>query len=221
MADAPSVHGYATAPEGSANIEVGPEWQRPGRRLLEEFQKHSVANIGDALGRLGMPDGGITPLWDGCRSVGSALTVLTVAGDDLAVIDAVPHIRPGDLLVINAFGYAGRAVMGDILAQYFSSRGAVGAIVDGAVRDQDEIRQQGFPVWSRSVTPAGPWKNGPGAVGLPVAIGGVVVNPGDIVVADSDGIAAVPLTKAQNVVAELTRVVESEQRMRNRDKQTP
>ncbi|MDO0931225.1 RraA family protein [Streptomyces sp. DG2A-72] len=127
--------------------------------MLEEFQRHSVANIGDALGRLGMPDGGLTPVWEGCcRAVGSALTVLTGAGDDLAVIDAVAHIEPGDFLVINGFGYAGRAVMGDILAQYFSSRGAVGAIVDGAVRDRDEIRRQGFPVWSRSVTPAGPWK---------------------------------------------------------------
>jgi regulator of RNase E activity RraA len=221
MADAPPVSGYATAPEGSVNIEVGPRWQRPDRRLLEEFQNQSVANIGDALGRLGMPDGGITPLWDGCRAAGSALTVLTVAGDDLAVIDAVAHIQPGDLLVINAFGYTGRAVMGDILARYFSSRGAVGAIVDGAVRDRDEIRQQGFPVWSRSVTPAGPWKNGPGAVGLPVAIGGVVINPGDIVVADPDGIVAVPLTKAQNVAAELPRVAEFEQRARNQGRQTP
>ncbi|WNM31965.1 RraA family protein [Streptomyces sp. Li-HN-5-11] len=215
MAEAASAHGYATAPEGSANIEVGPEWQRPDRSLLEEFQKHSVANTGDALGRLGMPDGGITSLWDGCRAVGSALTVLTVAGDDLAVIDALAHIRPGDFLVINGFGYTGRAVMGDILAQYFSERGAVGAIVDGAVRDRDEIRQQGFPVWSRSVTPAGPWKNGPGAVGLPVAIGGVVINAGDIVVADSDGIVAVPLRKARDVAAELSRVVEFEQRMRS------
>ncbi|MEU0108850.1 RraA family protein [Streptomyces sp. NPDC006129] len=205
---------YAPTSAGSPNIEVAPKWQRPDRELLEEFQRHSVANIGDALGRLGMPDGGITPIWDGCRAVGSALTVLTVAGDDLAVIDAVAHIEPGDFLVINGFGYAGRAVMGDILAQYFSSRGAVGAIVDGAVRDRDEIRQQRFPVWARTVTPAGPWKNGPGAVGTPVAIGGVVINPGDIVVADSDGVVAVPLRKARDIVAELARIADSEQSMR-------
>ena len=116
---------YAPTSAGSPNIEVGPKWQRPDAELLAQFQRHSVANIGDALGRLGMPDGGIAPLWDGCRAVGSALTVLTVAGDDLAVIDAVAHIESGDFLVINGFGYTGRAVMGDILAQYFSSRGAV------------------------------------------------------------------------------------------------
>ncbi|MDX3229956.1 RraA family protein [Streptomyces sp. ME19-01-6] len=189
--------------------------------MLAQFQRHSVANIGDALGRLGMPDGGITPLWEGCRAVGSALTVLTVAGDDLAVIDAVAHIEPDDFLVINGFGYPGRAVMGDILSQYFSSRGAVGAIVDGAVRDRDEIRQQQFPVWSRSVTPAGPWKHGPGAVGTPVAIGGVVINPGDVVVADADGVVALPLKKAHEIAAELARIAESEQGMRTQAKQAP
>lgn len=212
---------YAPTSAGSPNIEVGPKWQRPDGELLAQFQRHSVANIGDALGRLGMPDGGITPLWDGCRAVGSALTVLTVAGDDLAVIDAVAHIEPGDFLVINGFGYPGRAVMGDILTRYFSSRGAVGAIVDGAVRDRDEIRQQQFPVWSRSVTPAGPWKHGPGAVGTPVAIGGVVINPGDVVVADSDGIVAVPLKKAHDIAAELAQIAESEQGMRTQAKQAP
>ncbi|KMS73383.1 aldolase [Streptomyces viridochromogenes] len=212
---------YSPTSAGSPNIEVGPAWQRPDSELLAEFRRHSVANIGDALGRLGMPDGGITPIWDGCRAVGCALTVLTVAGDDLAVIDAVAHIEPGDFLVINGFGYPGRAVMGDILAQYFSSRGAVGAIVDGAVRDRDEIRQQGFPVWSRTVTPAGPWKNGPGALGTPVAIGGVVITPGDIIAADSDGIVAVPLGKARDIAADLARIVESEQAMRSQAKQAP
>ncbi|KOG24353.1 RraA family protein [Streptomyces viridochromogenes] len=212
---------YSPTSAGSPNIEVGPAWQRPDSELLAEFRRHSVANIGDALGRLGMPDGGITPIWDGCRAVGSALTVLTVAGDDLAVIDAVAHIEPGDFLVINGFGYPGRAVMGDILAQYFSSRGAVGAIVDGAVRDRDEIRQQGFPVWSRTVTPAGPWKNGPGALGTPVAIGGVVITPGDIIAADSDGIVAVPLGKARDIAADLARIAESEQAMRSQAKQAP
>jgi regulator of RNase E activity RraA len=213
MADVPVAGGYTTTPDSSVTIEVGPVWRRPGENLLDQFRRSSVANVGDALGRLGMPDGGILPIWDGCRAVGSALTVLTVAGDDLAVIEAIAHIEAGDFLVINGFGYAGRAVMGDILAQCFSSNGAVGAIVDGAVRDRDEIRRQHFPVWARAVTPAGPWKNGPGAIGKPVAIGGVVINPGDIIVADSDGVVAVPLDKAKDVAAELSHVVEFENRM--------
>jgi len=213
MAADTSVNSYAPSAGGSANIEIGPPRERPDAALLAAIGRHPVANIGDALGRLGMPDGGITALWDGCRAVGTALTVLTVAGDDLAVIDAVSHIQPSDFVVINAFGYPGRAVMGGILARYFASRGAVGAIVDGAVRDRGEIRQQGFPVWSRAVVPAGPWKNGPGAIGTPVAIGGVVISPGDIVVADPDGIVTVPLAKAQDVCAELARIAEHEESM--------
>ena len=207
---------YAAATSGSppGKVEVGRPWQRPEMSLLDEFGKYAVANVGDAQGRLGMPDGGISPIWDGCRAVGSALTVLTVAGDDLAVIEAVSHVEVGDFVVINGFGYQGRALMGDILAQYFKSRGAVGAIVDGAVRDRDEIRKQGFPVWSRAVVPAGPWKNGPGAVGQPVAIGGVVINPGDIVVADGDGVVAVPLSRAAEIAAQLSQVATLEDDMR-------
>jgi regulator of RNase E activity RraA len=213
--------GYDRDPNSSSPVEIAPAWQRPDRALLEELGKYPVANIGDAHGRLGMPDGGLTPVWEGCRAVGSALTVLTVAGDDLAVIEAVPHIQEGDLVVINGFGYQGRALMGDILAAYFLSRGAVGAVVDGAVRDRDELRRQGFPVWSRWVTPAGPWKNGPGAVGTPVAVGGVVINAGDIVAADSDGIVAVPLQRAPQVAHELARVADRENQMRLEAKATP
>lgn len=213
MADVSAPGGYSTTTEGSARIEVGPVWRRPSQSLLDRFRKSSVANVGDALGRLGMPDGGILPIWDGCRAVGSALTVLTVAGDDLAVIEAIAHIETGDFLVINGFGYAGRAVMGDILAHCFVSNGAVGAIVDGAVRDRDEIRRLEFPVWARAVTPAGPWKNGPGAIGRPVAIGGVVINPGDIIVADSDGVVAIPLERAEDIAAELVKIAEFEDRM--------
>jgi regulator of RNase E activity RraA len=208
---------YTTSREyadGPTNIDFGEAWQRPEGDLLEAFGSCPAANVGDALGRLGMPDGGLAPIWDGCCAVGSALTVLTVAGDDLAVIEAVARTEPGDFLVINGFGYQGRAVMGDILARLFLSRGAVGAIVDGAVRDRDEIRRLGFPVWSRALTPAGPWKNGPGAVGTPVAVGGVVINPGDIVVADSDGIAVVPRRRAHDIAADLTQVAEAESQMR-------
>lgn len=213
MAHVPVAGGYSTTPDSAAKIEIGPVWRRPGQNLLDQFRRSSAANVGDACGRLGMPDGGILPIWDGCRAVGSAFTVLTVAGDDLAVIEAIAHIEAGDFLVINGFGYAGRAVMGDILAQCFSSNGAVGAIVDGAVRDRDEIRRQNFPVWARAVTPAGPWKNGPGAIGKPVAVGGVVISPGDIIVADADGIVAVPLDRAQDVAAELSSIAEFEERM--------
>ncbi|SKB00229.1 Regulator of RNase E activity RraA [Agreia bicolorata] len=184
----------------SSNVRVHTGWQRPTAAVLKAFSGFQVANIGDAMERLGFTDGGISGIWSGARAVGSALPVLTVAGDNRAVIEALDHIQPGDLLAINAFGFSGRAIIGDNLAQRFDVLGATGAIVDGYVRDKVIIERLGFPVFARGLTPAGPFKNGPGTIGEAVAIGGVVVNPGDIIAADEDGIIVVPLHRADEVI---------------------
>jgi len=189
------------------NVRIAPAWRRADGMVLERLREHSVANLGDALDRLNIVDGGIAPIWHGAKAVGSALPVLTVAGDNRAVIDALAHIQRDDFVVVNAFGYDGRAIMGDNLAQRFEVFGAVGAIVDGYVRDRDIIEGLRFPVFARGLTPAGPWKNGPGAIGEPVAIGGVVVNPGDIVAADSDGVIVIPQARGPEVLAAVERIV--------------
>lgn len=192
------------------NVRVTSDWNRVDVAVLEELRAHSVANLGDALDRLNIVDGGISAIWSGAKAVGTALPVMTVAGDNKAVITALDHIRPGDILVINAFGYDGRAIIGDNLAQRFEVFGAVGAVVDGYVRDRNIIEQLGFPVFARGVTPAGPWKNGPGAIGEPVAIGGIVVNPGDIVAADDDGIIVIPPRRAEEALSSVKQIVELE-----------
>ncbi|MBC3193414.1 RraA family protein [Pseudonocardia sp. C8] len=190
------------------NVRVAPGWDRVEPNVLDRLRTHSAANLGDALDRLNIVDGGIAPIWPGARAVGTALPVLTVAGDNRAVIDALDHIRPGDLVVINALGYDGRAIIGDNLAQRFAAFGATGAVVDGYVRDRAIIERLGVPVFARGLTPAGPFKNGPGTIGEPVAIGGVVVHPGDVVVADDDGVIVIPphrieeaLTGVEDIVA--------------------
>jgi regulator of RNase E activity RraA len=192
------------------NIRVATGWNRPDESVLERLRSHSVANLGDALDRLNILDGGIVPIWPGAKAVGVALPVLTVAGDNKAVIAALDHIQPGDFLVVNAFGYAGRAIIGDNLAQRFDLFGAVGAIVDGYVRDRDIIEELRFPVFARGLTPAGPFKNGPGAIGEAVAIGGVVIHPGDIVAADSDGVIVIPPHRIDEVLEAVSAIVELE-----------
>ncbi|MFF3371697.1 RraA family protein [Streptomyces sp. NPDC002680] len=192
------------------NVRVTTEWDRVGRHVLDQFREHSVANLGDALDRLNIVDGGIAPIWNGARAVGAALPVLTVAGDNKAVIAALEHIRPGDILVINAFGYEGRAIVGDNLAQRFDVYGAVGAVIDGYARDGAIIEKLGVPVFARGLTPAGPFKNGPGTIGEPVAIGGVVVNPGDIVAADADGVIVIPPHRAEEALAAVKEIVARE-----------
>lgn len=192
------------------NVRVHAGWERVDRQVLDQFREHSVANLGDALDRLNIVDGGIAPVWNGARAVGTALPVLTVAGDNKAVIAALEHIRPGDILVINAFGFEGRAIIGDNLAQRFDVFGAVGAVVDGYVRDGAIIEQLGVPVFARGLTPAGPFKNGPGTIGESVAIGGVVVNPGDIVVADADGVIVIPPHRAEEALVAVKEIVARE-----------
>ncbi|MCX5600304.1 RraA family protein [Streptomyces phaeochromogenes] len=192
------------------NVRVAPAWDRPDQQVLQRFREHSVANLGDALDRLNIVDGGISPVWHGAKAVGTALPVLTVAGDNKAVIAALDHIRPGDILVINAFGYDGRAIIGDNLAQRFDVFGAVGAVVDGYVRDGAIVEKLGVPVFARGLTPAGPFKNGPGTIGEPVALGGVVVNPGDIVVADDDGVIVIPPHRAEEALTAVEAIVARE-----------
>lgn len=192
------------------NVRVNTAWERVDGHVLDQFRNHSVANLGDALDRLNIVDGGIAPIWNGAKAVGTALPVLTVAGDNKAVIAALEHIRPGDILVINAFGYDGRAIIGDNLAQRFAAYGAAGAIIDGYVRDAAIIEELGIPVFARGLTPAGPFKNGPGTIGESVAIGGVVVNPGDIIAADGDGVIVIPPHRADEALKSVSEIVARE-----------
>ncbi|GGN23241.1 RraA family protein [Streptomyces fuscichromogenes] len=192
------------------NVRVSSPWHRVDEETLDRFRTHSVANLGDALDRLNIVDGGIAPIWRGAKAVGTALPIMTIAGDNKAVIAALDHIRPGDLVVINAFGYDGRAIIGDNLAQRFAAFGATGAVVDGYVRDAAIIEELGVPVFARGLTPAGPFKNGPGSIGEAVAVGGVVVHPGDIVVADGDGVIVIPPHRVQEALASVEEIVARE-----------
>lgn len=170
--------------------------------VREAYSSVPVANIGDARDRMGMVDGGISPLWPNARAVGWARTVWTTAGDNLALREALETVQPGDFLVVNGQGHTDRALMGELMAERARKRGAVGIVADAALRDRSDLEEMGFPAWARAVNPAGPYKNGPGQKDVPVAVGGVVVRPGDLVVADDDGVVVVP---AEEVAATLLR----------------
>jgi RraA family protein len=164
--------------------------------LLEAYQGLAVANIGDARNRMGMVDSGIHSLWKGAKAVGRARTVWVREGDNKAIHEVINHVQPGDIIVINGQGDTNRALIGELITEKLLVRGAVGMIIDGAARDVDVLEEIGFGVWARAVNPAGPYKNGPGQINIPVAIGGVVVNPGDIICADSDGVIVIPAAEA-------------------------
>lgn len=121
---------------------------------------------------------------------GTAVTVKTRGGDNFTMMRAFEFCRPGDVLVIDAGGDVTNAVIGGILSFYAAIIGTVGVVLDGAIRDVAEIRERDYPVYARGVNHRGPYKDGPGEINVPVSVGGMVVNPGDIVVGDQDGLMA-------------------------------
>ncbi|MCU5774835.1 RraA family protein [Erwiniaceae bacterium BAC15a-03b] len=197
----------------TADIRISPLWNRPDKKWLSAFAAFPVANIGDAMERLSMCDAGIAPLNSGASFVGFAFPVLVTAGDNAAVIKALDYIQPGDVMMINGQGYIDRALVGEQLTQRFQHAGATAQVIDGAVRDRKVIESTGLATWCRGITPAGPYKNGPGVIGEPVAIGGVVCCAGDIVVGDDDGIIIIPFWRAETVLEAVREVARHEAEM--------
>ncbi|MFM0752170.1 RraA family protein [Paraburkholderia strydomiana] len=131
---------------------------------------------------------------------GTAVTVHTRPGDNLAIHRAFDFCRPGDVLVIDGAGDLTQALMGEIMASFAQSLGVEGLVIDGAIRDVGALGQRDFPVYARGVTHRGPYKNGPGEINVPVTVGGMVVHPGDIIVGDEDGLLAIAPADAEAVI---------------------
>jgi regulator of RNase E activity RraA len=138
---------------------------------------------------------------------GTAVTARSRGGDNLTYLRALEFCRPGDVLVVDAGGDPCNAVVGGILTYYAATIGLAGVVIDGAIRDVAEIRSKEFPVYARSVTHRGPYKDGPGEINVPITVGGMVINPGDIVVGDQDGLLAIPQDGGVQELIEKARAV--------------
>lgn len=169
--------------------------------LLGAFATAPTAVISDNLDRLpGMV--GLRPFHRMERQmVGRALTVRVPAGDNLYIHKALGIARPGDVVVIDAGGATDRAVIGGIMMEIAQSRQLAGYVIDGAIRDLRDISSNDFPVYARGVIHRGPYKHGPGAMNVPVTVGGQVVQPGDIVVGDEDGVVSFSPAIAEDLLA--------------------
>ncbi len=157
--------------------------------------------IGDALERLDAING-LTRYdgWGGCM-VGPALTVKTREGDNLAILRAIELAQPGDVLLVDGAGSLCRGIVGDLARAFAMSRGIVGFLIEGAIRDVAVFRTaEPFSCFARGVSPNGPFKDGPGRINVPIAIGGQVVLPGDIVVADDDGVVSFASSRVREVI---------------------
>jgi RraA family protein len=196
----------------SADLHPGPGFRvrmvapRLPAELVQAFARFATPDISDQLNRLYAVDSRIGQLSGPADRalVGSACTVRTYPGDNLMVHKTLDIAQPGDVVVVGAGGSSSNAVFGDIVAAKAQHRGIGGFIVDGYIRDLPAVRSLGFPVWAIGTTPVGPLHRGPGEINYPVACGGVVVNPGDVIVADAAGVVVVPRTIAADLLERLT-----------------
>jgi 4-hydroxy-4-methyl-2-oxoglutarate aldolase len=172
---------------------------RPAPALLEAFREVSTAALSDAMGRHGAVSSKIRPIYEGIRMVGSALTVLCFPGDNIMTHKALQMVAPGDVLVIDDGDYD-TGCFGHRSALLARSRGGVGVVASGSVRDVAMLRRDRFPTFCRGVSPRAPQKNVAGSINVPVHIGGIVICPGDVVVGDDDGVVVVPLAVAGDIL---------------------
>ena len=196
----------------SIGFRITTDFQRPGRSLVEGFKGLPVANVADCMNRLAAVNAGLRP-YNSAPLLGAALTVRVPAGDNLMFYKAIELAQPGDVLVIAAGGALDRALCGEIMVNYARMRGLAGFVIDGCIRDSEIIAGLDFPVYAKGLTPNGPYKNGPGEIGLPVAIGGQVICSGDIMVGDSDGLLAVKPAEAAELIKEAKDVAVKEEKM--------
>ncbi|WP_226351514.1 MULTISPECIES: RraA family protein [unclassified Pseudonocardia] len=186
--------------------------------IIAALRGYPTTIIGDSQDRFGLPVG-LKSMWDSEPFAGEAYTVLTAHGDNLGIHQALGQIRPGQVLVVDGGGYDGRALIGDLVTEKARALQVAALVIDGAIRDVVELADLGVPVYARSVIPAGPWKNGPFRLQRPVVVGNVVVNPGDIIVGDSDGLAVVHPDRAAEVLATCEERVAREEESRRRSRE--
>jgi RraA family protein len=173
----------------------------PSAEIIAELQSYEVAWLSDAM-ELNLMDSAIHAVHSNMtRVAGPAVTVQVPPGDFLMIPEAMSKARPGDVLVIDAGGETKRSVWGEYFSAWAKGIGLAGLIIDGATRDVTDIAPLGFPVFARATTPRKPTMQGPGEVNVPVSCGGVCVIPGDIVVADQEGVIVVPLRHLDRVLA--------------------
>jgi 4-hydroxy-4-methyl-2-oxoglutarate aldolase len=175
-----------------------------------------VATVHEAAGRTGIVDVALTQVVPGSRVAGPARTALCAPADNTMVHAVVAHARPGDVLVLTSAQPAPVALVGELLATQAQEQGVAGILVDGAVRDLDELRELGLPIWARFVRAQGAAKGEVGRLDVPVVVGGAEIAPGDLVVLDCDGAMALPASRVDEVLPLALERAEREAAVRER-----
>ena len=184
---------------------------RASPEVIAGLREAGVATVHEAAGRIGLLGTRIVPRMPGSAVAGSAVTVSSHPGDNLMIHAAVEVCQPGDILVVTTTADSEHGMFGDLLATSLKARGVIGMVTDAGVRDIATLRQMDFPIWSRAIHSQGTVKATAGSVNVPVIAAGQLVNPGDVIIADDDGIVAIPVSLAAHVLdAAIKRVANEE-----------
>jgi 4-hydroxy-4-methyl-2-oxoglutarate aldolase len=184
--------------------------------VLAELAAAGVSTVHEAQGRTGYVGPGIRPIQSGVRVAGNAVTVLSHPGDNIMIHAAIEVCQAGDILVVTNTAPSAHGMFGELLATSLMTRGVVGLVIDAGVRDIAELREMGFPVWSRFVSSQGTVKESAGSVNIPVSIGSVTISAGDVVCADDDGVVVVPHDRAESALESARARIERETTKRKR-----
>lgn len=196
----------------SVGCKIVLDFERPSQELIARFSGIPVANLDDCMGRTAAVRAEIVPMGRS-KLLGPAFTVKVPEGDNLMFHKAMDLAKPGDVIVIDAGGSIQRSIFGELMAHYCKIRGIAGLVVDGSIRDAAEIAAMDYPVYARGVTPNGPYKNGSGEINTVISFGGRTVHPGDIVVADADGMLFIRPDEAEPVLKAAEAVMEKEEKI--------
>jgi RraA family protein len=182
-------------------FRILPLTRRVPANMVAKFATLPVANVSDAMNRMAAGGASLRPMHGGGVLAGPAVTVKARPGDNLMLHKAIDIAEPGDVVVVDAGGDLTNALIGELMTAHAEYRGLAGIVIYGAIRDASAIREGKFPIFAAGISHRGPYKDGPGEVNVPIAIEGMVIMPGDLVLGDDDGLVCVAIDDAETVYA--------------------